>query len=395
MSRRYLIEQILHTLKTIDEQQLYADKAIEIGLKNHPEWNGSERGEFVTTCYGMLSQKRKLLAAVGNEHATLWQMWGAYQLINGHDLPDYRDLEGIKLSSIERNLANADESSLLSYPEWLHNLAKQELGDDWLKVGAALNRKPNTYLRCNTLKGSVAQLQDRLAQEQIQTELCGNDTLKVESGANIFKTKAFQDGWFEMQDIGSQHIAPFLDVGPGMRVVDACSGAGGKSLHLAALMKNKGYVLAMDIHENKLVTLKKRAKRAGVHMVETRVITSSKTVKRLKDKFDRVLLDVPCSGSGVFKRNPDAKWNLSEAGLSELTKLQAEILQRYAQMCKAGGKMVYATCSVLPRENRQQVDAFLANNPHFKLQDELTLLPGKNTDGDGFYAALLVRDELV
>ncbi len=134
-----------------------------------------------------------------------------------------------------------------------------------------------------------------------------------------------------------------------MRVIDACAGAGGKTLHLAAMMQGKGRLLAMDVEEWKLENLKQRARRAGAHNVETRVITSSKTVKRLKESSDRVLLDVPCSGLGVLKRNPDAKWRDTAERLPVLVALQEEILQRYSQMVKVGGLLVYATCSILPR----------------------------------------------
>lgn len=195
-----------------------------------------------------------------------------------------------------------------------------------------------------------------------------------------------------MQDAGSQQIVPFLEIQPGHKVVDACAGAGGKSLHIAALMENKGRLLSMDIHEHKLETLKQRAKRAGVHVAETRVIQNNKTIKRQKEKFDRVLLDVPCSGLGVLKRNPDAKWHLNSQNLDTLIALQTDILARYSQMCKVGGKLVYATCSILPSENEQQVERFLANNPNWQLEDSLRLLPGVNSEFDGFYAARLVKN---
>jgi 16S rRNA (cytosine967-C5)-methyltransferase len=134
--------------------------------------------------------------------------------------------------------------------------------------------------------------------------------LQVTSDAALFRTQAFADGCFEQQDAGSQLVAAALDVKPGMRVIDACAGAGGKTLHLAAMMQGKGRLLAMDVEEWKLENLKQRARRAGAHNVETRVITSSKTVKRLKESADRVLLDVPCSGLGVLKRNPDQEHGL-------------------------------------------------------------------------------------
>ncbi|CCQ12831.1 tRNA and rRNA cytosine-C5-methylase [Pseudoalteromonas luteoviolacea B = ATCC 29581] len=390
MSDPYLVEQILTTLESVESQDNYADKVIEMTLKNHPEWNGSERGEYVTSCYGMLSLKRKLLAATGGD-SNGWALWAAFLVLNNKVLPDWPELDDISEAQLLDNLQSASQAELLSYPDFINDIAQQDLGEQWPIVAKAMNSRPATYLRCNTLKGTATELQNKLETERTQTQYLEGDALKVDSGANIFKTKAFHDGWFEMQDIGSQQIAPLLDVKSGMRVADACCGAGGKSLHLAALMNNKGYVLALDIHEHKLTTLKKRAKRAGVHMIETRLIKNNKTIKRLKDKFDRVLLDVPCSGTGVFKRNPDAKWHLDEDGLNALGQLQREILQRYTQMCKPGGKVVYATCSILNQENRAQVDTFLANNPEFSLTEERQLLPGINTEGDGFYAAVLTR----
>jgi len=217
-----------------------------------------------------------------------------------------------------------------------------------------------------------------------------DSALQVTSDAALFRTKAFADGWFEQQDAGSQQVAAALEVSPGMRVIDACAGAGGKTLHLAAMMEGKGRLLAMDVEEWKLENLKQRARRAGAHNVETRVITSSKTVKRLKESADRVLLDVPCSGLGVLKRNPDAKWRDTAERLPVLVALQAEILQRYSQMVKVGGLLVYATCSILPEENRQQVDKFLAANENYRLRDDHTVSPAA-TGFDGFYMARIER----
>jgi 16S rRNA (cytosine967-C5)-methyltransferase len=183
-------------------------------------------------------------------------------------------------------------------------------------------------------------------------------------------------------------IAPFLKVDPGMRVIDACAGAGGKTLHLAALMKNKGRIIAMDVEGWKLEELQKRARRAGVSNLETRVIESSKTVKRLENSADRLLLDVPCSGLGVLKRNPDAKWKLSPEFISEVKELQQHILEDYGTMLKKDGLMVYSTCSVLPSENEEQVEKFLEKTSgNFELVEQKHSWP---SDGfDGFYMALL------
>jgi 16S rRNA (cytosine967-C5)-methyltransferase len=195
---------------------------------------------------------------------------------------------------------------------------------------------------------------------------------------------------FEQQDAGSQKVAAALAVEPGMRVIDACAGAGGKTLHIAAAMQGKGRLIAMDVEQWKLENLKERARRAGAHNIETRVIEDSKTIKRLKESADRVLLDVPCSGLGVLKRNPDTKWKDTAERLAPLVKLQAEILESYSRMVKVGGILVYATCSILPMENRHQIDAFLAKNDRFRLIEDETISPA-DTGFDGFYLARLER----
>lgn len=175
-----------------------------------------------------------------------------------------------------------------------------------------------------------------------------------------------------------------------MRVIDACAGAGGKTLHLAALMQNKGTLIALDIEQWKLDDLRKRASRAGVFNVEVRLIDSTKVVKRLYDHADRVLIDAPCSGLGVLRRTADSKWADINPRLVELKKVQADILERYSHMVKVGGKVVYSTCSILPSENQAQVQAFLEKHPDsFKLEEEKVILPSSGFDG--FYMARLVR----
>jgi 16S rRNA (cytosine967-C5)-methyltransferase len=157
-------------------------------------------------------------------------------------------------------------------------------------------------------------------------------------------------------------------------------------------MRNKGKIIAMDVHDWKLQELKTRARRNGVDIVETRVIDSTKAVKRLAESADRVLLDVPCSGLGVLRRNPDAKWKLNREEITRLRTLQSEILGSYSQMVKKGGQLVYATCSVLPSENEKQVQAFLAaKGAQWNLVKELHLRPDRQ-GYDGFYAALLKRN---
>jgi 16S rRNA (cytosine967-C5)-methyltransferase len=174
-----------------------------------------------------------------------------------------------------------------------------------------------------------------------------------------------------------------------MRVVDACAGAGGKTLHLSALMQGKGMLIAMDNKEWKLKALKDRAKKAGAFNIETRVIDNLKVIKRLKDTADRVLLDVPCSGLGVLKRNFDSKWIDSTQSIMELIEIQESILENYSQMLKVDGYLVYSTCSILPSENQKQIEKFLAKNPNFILEEDRQIMPSEG--GDGFYMARLKR----
>jgi 16S rRNA (cytosine967-C5)-methyltransferase len=277
-----------------------------------------------------------------------------------------------------------------SVPDWLDALGEKELGSRWEKELHALNDEAHVVLRVNTLKTSLKELQHVLRESDVETDFIRDfpEALVLSERQNIFRHESFKDGLFEVQDAASQLIAPFLRVAPGMRVIDACAGAGGKTLHLAALMKNKGRIIAMDVEPLKLEELKKRTKRAGVANVEIKPIESSKTIKRLENSADRLLLDVPCSGLGVLKRNPDAKWKLSPEFITNVTELQQHILGDYCNMVKKDGLMVYSTCSVLPSENQHQIQNFLAaNGEKFELLEEKHSWPSEGFDG--FYMALL------
>ena len=268
------------------------------------------------------------------------------------------------------------------------------MGKKWDKEIAALNQEAEVVLRTNTLQTTVAKLKADLTEEQVPCETIKGlpDALKLKERTNVFLLESFKKGWYEVQDASSQEVAPFLNVQPGMRVVDCCAGAGGKTLHLAALMQNKGQLIALDIFQNKLNELKLRAKRAGAFNIEPRLIDTTKVIKKLHDKADRVLIDAPCSGLGVLRRNPDAKWKLKPEFLAEIQKTQADILDRYSKILKPGGKMVYATCSILPSENQKQIAAFLRREAgqEFSLVKEKTILPSQS-GYDGFYMAMLER----
>lgn len=254
---------------------------------------------------------------------------------------------------------------------------------------AMLLRAP-VFLRVNTLKTTLEECAAALHAHV--AEPLTDDVIQVHSPYGLFRSTEFHNGWFEQQDINSQRVSVALDVRPGMRVIDACAGAGGKTLHLAALMKNKGRIIALDVTEDKIRQLQRRAARTGADIIDPRLITSTKTVKRLASSADRVLIDAPCSGTGVLRRNPDIPWHLSTTMLSELLTVQADILRRNALAVKPGGIVVYATCSVLEQEGIGQVRAFLERNPTFSLVSSTTYATGDN-GGDGFYVAVITRSD--
>jgi len=249
-------------------------------------------------------------------------------------------------------------------------------------------------LRTNTLKTTPVALRASLGNAGISSVPIDavETALMLEEFYNVFTLSLFHNGYFEVQDTGSQMIAPFVDAKPGMRVIDACAGTGGKTLHLAALMQNKGRIIALDTAVWKLDALKQRATRAGVTIVETKPIETTKVIKRLAGTADRVLIDAPCSGLGVLRRNPDAKWRMTAAKVQKLISEQKEILDSYHRMVRPGGMLIYATCSILPSENRLQVDNFLASHPEFSMVEDKTLGPD-TTNSDGFYMARMLKSE--
>jgi 16S rRNA (cytosine967-C5)-methyltransferase len=200
----------------------------------------------------------------------------------------------------------------------------------------------------------------------------------------------YKEGMFEVQDISSQMVTLLLDIKEGQIVIDACAGAGGKSLHMADIMRNSGRIIAMDIEIKKLKELQRRVEKARFNKVETVVLADPKMIERYRLFADRLLLDVPCSGSGVFRRNPDDKIKLSAEKLEKLVVTQQKILATYPEMLKKGGIMVYATCSVLPIENEQQINRFLEENPNFKLIESKSILTSE-TGYDGFFMAKLMK----
>ena len=382
--------------ETFFEKNKYADKVIERLLKAHRKWGSEDRKVVSEIFYNIIRWKKRLEYYIGESAKpnNIYRLIIAYLLWSKTDYKKFEEFQGIKVADIITKLKKGTVPSKAfehSIPDWLAQTLEKELKENWEKEMKALNEQAPTILRANSLKTSTKHLIEELKHENVESfQIQGfANAVQLEEKKNVFLTSAFKDGLFEVQDAGSQKIGEFLDVKPGMRVVDACAGAGGKTLHLAALMENKGQIIAMDIHGWKLAELKRRAKRAGAHNIETREITDNKVIKRLHEKADRLLIDAPCSGLGVLKRNPDSKWKIDQDFIDRIRKEQETILQDYSKIIKKGGKMVYATCSILPSENNEQVQNFLKNNSDFKLVKEEKVMP--STGFDGFYMALIER----
>lgn len=392
---RNLTEAVVESLHEIFVEKRYADKVIEKILKQNPKWGARDRRFIAEATYDIVRWHRLFVHLLNTDDHDFWKLLGGWCVWNREDLPGWKEFEGIDKAKFFERYDKAKYIIKIreSIPDWLDTLGQQELGDSWEEEIHALNEQAKVVLRVNTLKISRPDLQRQLKEEKIFAEapIEFPDALILEERQNIFTRQQFKDGLFEVQDAGSQLIALFLQPLPGQRVIDACAGGGGKTLHLAALMQNKGRIIALDTEAWKLDELKKRARRAGASdIIETRTIDSSKVIKRLENSADRVLLDVPCSGLGVLRRNPDAKWKLSHEFIEEVKVTQQKILTDYSPMLKVGGLMVYSTCSILPSENEKQVERFLkANVGKFELQEQKSILPSGGFDG--FFMARMKR----
>lgn len=313
-----------------------------------------------------------------------------------HDwpLPELEGEEGFDRRGLKKRLGEASNNPLMleGCPVWLEELGKKELGSKWPQIRRELGSESHRFIRVNTLKCTKDELSKTLSEEGVVTKSVKDAPLALEVTSNsaLFRTAAFKAGLFEQQDVGSQKIGEFLDAKPGQRVIDACAGSGGKTLLLAAAMQGKGTITALDTEQWKLEDLKKRARRAGAFNIDPKTIDSTKVIKRLYEHADKVLIDAPCSGVGVIRRNPDGKWRDGREKLSEILKVQQDILERYSKMAKIGGEVVYSTCSILPSENEKQIETFLKNNAgSFELVEQQVLYPSDTTDG--FFMAKLRR----
>jgi len=366
------------------------------GLRGARELHSRERRAVMEAVYGMIRMRRRLaFLATGRDDAPADVL---YQALSA-------TLDASPLSAIADPIVRLAVTE--SVPDWIARRLADERGiDDAAKLLAAMNRRAPLTVRANRIKNTREELAERLRAEKIESRPhpLAPDALELDTHVNAYGLEAFKQGRFELQDAGSQLIAELCAPPPRGTIVDACAGAGGKTLALGALAGNKGRMVALDVSAKKLDELRERARRAGLTNVQA-IAVENGAPESLLGRADRVLCDAPCSGLGVLRRNPEARWRLSPADLDELPRTQRAILDSYAPLVKEGGRLIYATCTVTRSENDEVVDAFLAAHPSFRevqsreilgtaraLQigdgTRLRLLPHVH-DTDGFFAAVM------
>lgn len=329
----------------------------------------------------------------------LWSILGSSIVIKDRLLPNFIEfshLDSKKILNREKKIKNNRKISQ-SIPDWIDSLGVNDFGNKiWDKEIKALNIKSNLVLRCNTLKSNINHLKKELSKNNIDSFLIKEypHALIIKEPKKITNLSCFKMGYFEIQDANSQKVALSCNLKTRMTVIDACAGAGGKSLHMASIMKNKGEIIALDPFDNKLKELNNRAIRNGIDIIRTLNTSNKNLISNIIGKADRVLIDAPCSGLGVLKRNPDAKWNMTPKKIKDLIKVQDSLLEEWSKYLKKGGELIYATCSIFKNENTNRIKTFLKSESgkNFKIVKEKTFF-SYSTGFDGFYIAQLKNCE--
>ncbi len=423
---------VLDLFSRIHDGRELADRALDRALRANPSLHSRERRLVSEATFAMVRHVRRLdwqlsvaLAATRQpsfeSFATPEQHRLRFALALATEL-DRTPQEAASLAGCDASLARTLDHAATTEPRWpenpVQNLAVRRSVPDWIAarlIGrfgdeadallAALNDRAPLSLRANLLKNSREQLIETLKKGGIEARpgRWSPWAVTLEGRPNIFALPGFKEGLFEVQDEGSQLIALITGAASGKTVVDACAGGGGKTLALGAMMKNKGRLVACDVTPERMRDLAPRARRGSVFCIEPKVVSAGPegddALKNLTRKADVVLIDAPCSGTGSWRRNPDARWRMTEEEAAKFPALQLSILERYSRLVKPGGALVYATCSVLKEENEDVVAAFTADE-RFTLEaapvsrelcddlGRLRLLP--HTHGtDGFFAAVL------
>jgi 16S rRNA (cytosine967-C5)-methyltransferase len=428
-----------HTVEVsllIDRDSRPADAVIDNFFRTHRYLGSHDRRFIAETVYGILRWKMLLDGIIA--HAMVPELLLGRELFSSNLMTfrccayllhagtysaeqlcaEFPDEARDPLRSLERHRSDCESDETTSreialansFPEWMVDTWIAQYGiDDAKLLCRALNESAPITLRVNTLKVTVEECRAALKREGIDTEPTRWSPfgLTLRRRINVFQLEAFRNGFFEVQDEGSQILALLVDPKPSAKVVDACAGAGGKTLALGAVMKNRGVIFALDVHTTRLDELRKRLKRSGLDTVRVKTIDGETLPDEMLAMADYVLVDAPCSGLGTMRRNPGMKWTVTPEVVGEISRKQSRILDLYSQCVKESGILVYATCTTMPEENELVVEGFLAAHPEFELEAPATrlaryniaslaeskyfqLLPHRHNT-DGFFAAVMKK----
>jgi 16S rRNA (cytosine967-C5)-methyltransferase len=423
------LQSAIEILHDIFQSGRPADRIVENWARSNRYAGSKDRAAISNLVYTVLRRRSELSAATGHEEARLLA-FAALALVEGEGVSALAALaDGARHTPApltEEERAVLDAAALpgpeaapwvrLNYPEWLHTEFEEAFGVALEREMAALMDRAPTDLRVNTLKANRETALAALEEAGLSVEPCPWSPwgLRLTSRGNLPALSVYRDGAVEIQDEGSQLACLLAGAKPGEQIVDLCAGGGGKSLALAAMMGNRGQIYACDTDGRRLAPLEPRAQRAGIRNLQTLVLgpwrpdLPDPDLAALAGRADRVLVDAPCSGTGAWRRSPDARWRLDLGTLEGYRAAQAEVLARAAALVRPGGRIVYVTCSLLPSENERQVEAFLAAHPDFRpvpwtaawpeghvpppatAGDWFRLSPA-STGTDGFFVAILQR----
>ncbi len=395
---RPLLQTVQKGLENIFEGS-YADKEVQKILRTNKQFGSKDRSFIAETIYDIVRWKRNYEIII-QELQIPDAGWLAFIFVSL--MKRQYDLVNPEIFGIDIDHLNDDDlpglplnDSRISFPEWLDQRCNNELGDTWNKISASLNIPARIFIRANTLRTSREKLVNLLKEEGIETSIPFSSSnpereiktcIEILSKNNLRNSGLYKNGLFEFQDLGSQAIGKFCNVKNGQTIVDLCAGAGGKTLHLSALINNTGKIYATDKNHERLENLQKRTQQAGCRNIKVINYDEAKTLKDI----DVLLIDAPCSGLGTIKRHPDTKWKLKNEDIERYIEVQSSLLEQHKQIIHASGKIIYATCSILPSEGEDQIKNFLEKNPEFILKNELRIHPHLH-HCDGFYMAEIVR----
>lgn len=421
------LQAAIEVLDDIDTRRRPAGDALRDWGLGHRFAGSGDRAAIGNLVYDCLRQKTSLKYLAGSEEnralvfSLLVNSWGMSEaelreaLEGDKFAPELPSVDEFAAMAV-RDLSDAELHIQADIPEWCIPSFEANFDDEWLEEAKAFTKRPPLDIRVNTLKSTRDKVLKQLGRQDAKPTLIALHGIRIESNEpfarqpNVQAEESFQKGRFEIQDEGSQIVGDLVFARSGESILDYCAGGGGKTLSLAASMENKGQIHAYDSDKSRLAPIHERLKRAGTRNVQVHAPKSD--MSALIGKMDKVVIDAPCTGSGTWRRRPDAKWRFDEKNMETRVEQQEEVLSEAAPFVKPGGHMIYITCSIFPEENENQVYSFTENNPEFEIvsagevwQDlfgfekpapwssdmkTITLTPA-STNTDGFFFCVMER----